>query len=118
MAERAAQDLGRERGATHAQQHDVAHFLVVNLRGEQLQRAQRLEHPLGDGQPAEAIGDLRRPLRPPQQRIAAAQPAGDIRLPRLRQLLLDRCSQRSREAGLDGQGGVAHATIVMGAALL
>ena len=58
MAERAAQDLGGERGAAHPQQHDIAKALVAHLPGEPLHVVEDLEHPLGDRQPAQAIGDL------------------------------------------------------------
>ena len=90
----------------------------MHLGHEQLERAQLVERALGDRQPAEAIGHLRRALGRPQRRVAPAQTLRHARLRRLPQLLLDLCSQRRRKAGLDGQRGVAHATIVMGAALL
>ena len=116
--ERAAQDLRGERGAAHPQQHDVLQFVVVRLGGEQLERAQLREHPLGDRQPAEPVGQLRRARRTPQRRVPAAQPLAHLRLSCERQTVLRLRSQRSREVGLDGQGAVAHATIVVAAAAL
>ena len=94
--ERAAQDLRGERGAAHPQQHEVLQFVVVRLGGEQLERAQLREHPLGDRQPAEPVGQLRRARRTPQRRVPAAQPLAHLRLSCERQTVLHLRSQRSR----------------------
>ena len=73
-AERAAQHLRRERGAAHAEQHDVAEALA-RAPARRTPRARRalVEHALGDRQPAEPVGDLRAcPAAPTASRLPRA----------------------------------------------
>ena len=59
VAERAADHLGAERRAAHAEQHGVGEPVGAALARRTRRRSRRLlEHRLGDGQPAEAILDL------------------------------------------------------------
>ena len=82
-AEGAPQHLGRERGAAHAEQHGVAEALRARPpRRTPRRSSSSVEHPLGDRQPAEPVGDLRGALRPPQRRVRRAQPRGDATPPR------------------------------------
>ena len=48
VAERAADDLGRQRGAAHAEQDDVGDALVADLVGERLQLGEVLAHRVDD----------------------------------------------------------------------
>ncbi len=116
--ERAAQHLGGERGATHAQQHDMLESGVARLGREQLERAQLRELPLGDRQPAQAVADLGRSRRSPQRRVAFAQPRGDTLLCGCRQPLVDRSTKRRGDTRVHSRSRVAHATIVVTAALV
>ena len=116
--EAATQNLRRERGAAHAEQHNVGVALVADLLRELLQLVERLEHPLRDRQPAQAVGDLGCARRPPQRRVRRAQPSRDVVVSRQCHLLLDAGPDGLRYVLIDGEGLVAHATIVVTAALV
>ncbi len=87
LAEGAAQHLGSERGAAHAEQDHVCEAVVAHSRGERLDLLQLGEHALGDRQPAEAVGDLgragRRPTASRRLRADAARRAARRRAARL-----------------------------------
>jgi hypothetical protein len=88
VPEGAAQDLGSERGAAHTEQHHIGEARRAHLRDERLDLAQLLEHPLGDRQPSEAVGDLGRALRRPQRRVSLEQSLRDTLLAGERELAL------------------------------
>ncbi len=112
------EDLGGERGAAHAEQHDVRQAVLMDPVGEAFDLQQLVEHPFGDPQPAEAVRDLRRAGRTPQRRVFVAQAICDLLPARCSHELPDHRPHRRRDAGLDGEVVGAHATIVVAAALL
>ena len=114
----ATQHLRGERGAAHAEQHDVGDALVANLLRERLGIAQFAEHPLRDRQPAQPVGDLGGARLPPQGGVTRANALLHPQLLGERQLALHDRAQRIRYPRFDGQGVVAHATIVVAAALV
>ena len=89
---------------------------VVRLRGEQLERAELPEHPLGDRQPAQAVGDLRRARRAPQRRRRRGRSCRRTSASRGPRELAPRPRPAARRecAASTVKAGIAHATIVVG----
>ena len=117
-AEGPAQDLRGQRGAAHAKQDDVCVALPAHLLGERLEVSLLGEHPLGDRQPGESVGDLGGAGRPPQGRVGLAQSPCHVVLPGEGDLLLDRRSQQAGDVLLEAGRTLAHATIVVATALV
>ncbi len=78
VAEGAPEHLRPEARAAHAEQHGVGDPGVAHLRPERPQVVDLGRQPLGDVQPAEPVGDLRRPLRGPERAVALPQAADDL----------------------------------------
>ena len=121
MPEGAAQHLGSQRGAAHAEQHHVL---------EALRRAtsprERLDRVRARASMRSAIVSQPRrlaisgvPAAPHSVGVAVAQPLGDPRSRcGLQPLALRLARSAAGYAGLDGRGLLAHATIVVAGALV
>ena len=78
-AEGEVEDLGREGGAAHAQQHHVRVREPPDLVGEVAEILGRLAHEGGDGEPAEAVTDLVLVSRP-ERGVLGPEPAPEVLL--------------------------------------
>ena len=68
--------LRGQRGAAHAEQHGVAQAVGGDLLGERVEVRGLAQHALGDRQPTQPVGDLRRAGGPPQRGVCRWLGAG------------------------------------------
>ena len=106
--EAAAQDLRRKRGATHAEQHHVAHSILAHAAREPFQLVHLAEHALVDRQPAQPVSDLRRALGTPQRRVARSQALADAGVRCCCDRIGDKRLERGGDLDLQREGCVAH----------
>jgi hypothetical protein len=102
------EDLGREARPAHAQDDRVAVSLGLQSLGEGPVRVELLPLTIGDVQPAEAIGDLRRAFRRPQRSVLTPYPTDDVFVQGPTQTGGDRIGVALGDVGFDRRD-VAHA---------
>ena len=104
VAERAAEHLRPEAGAAHAEQHRVGDARVAHLGRERAQVVGLGRQPLGDVEPAEPVGQLRRALGRPQGPVAIPETADDLFVRGGPQPLVDRRLETGGQLALDAHG--------------
>src|SRR5205823_13176675 len=104
----ATQDRRRKRGATHAEQHYVAHSILAHAARELLQVVRLAEHALVDRQRAQPVRDLRRALRTPQRRVARSQTLADAGICCRGERVDEGWLERRGDLDLQREGWVAH----------
>jgi hypothetical protein len=104
LAVGAAQHLGPEARAAHAEQDGVGDPGVADLGRERPQVVDLRGETLGDVEPAEPVGDLGRPLRGPERSVAVPQPRHDLLLRGGLQPFVDRRLEAGGQLALDAHG--------------
>ena len=101
VRERLAEDLGREAGPAHAEHDRVRHARVADVGDEGVDLVQARLRRLGDPQPAEPVGDLRRPLLGPQRDVVLPDAVEDALGARLLDRARDEALLLRRQPCLD-----------------
>ena len=71
------EDLGRQAGAAHAEQHHVARPLGADLIGEALDPLDLPRHGSWQVEPAQPVGDLSHGFLEPDRRVLGPEPAAE-----------------------------------------